>query len=207
MGVDKLDLVRDWQPGGVSVSERVVSAALRAGAAEVLLVGGSPDRPRSFRAVSPDVPLRWIPDLAPGEGPLGAVISALSESICELVVVLAGDLAEPQASVMAWLVQTAGDHVERSAPDAEGFDVLVPRRWVDGQRRVEVLQACYRKSALPKFEVAFRAGERSILRALRTTSVRYVDVEDGPAWSDLDTPEDVERWRTGPEQSGLASPE
>ena len=80
MGTDKALLVVDGRPLAVVAAE-----ALRgAGATDVFAVGGD-------RAGLEAAGLRWVADRWPGEGPLGALVTALDASTADVVAVLACD--------------------------------------------------------------------------------------------------------------------
>jgi molybdopterin-guanine dinucleotide biosynthesis protein A len=153
--------------GGRPLAGIAVDALRGARAAEVLAIGG--DEPR-LSALG----VRWIPDGWPGEGPLGAVITALAAAGEDVTVVLSCDLpAVVPAAVTAVLTGLAG--VEAAVAVADG--------------RRQPLLAAYRSSCAPALEAMFRDGERSPSRALGRLSVAEVALAD-PAWSlDVDTPD------------------
>jgi molybdopterin-guanine dinucleotide biosynthesis protein A len=141
---------------GVAMAERV-AAALRDGGARVVARIGTD-----------------VPDLYPGEGPLGGIITALRWAGGEAVVIAPCDMPWIEASHATAVVDALSDAV----------DVAVA-----GEQH---LFAAWQPSALAPLEAAFADGERAPKRALR--SLRVVTVALGPGkWSrDVDTPEDLE---------------
>lgn len=170
MGQDKATLCI----GGQELGERVLVAALLAGASEVLAVGGdgAPLQEQGWRHVA---------DLWPGEGPFGGIISALTVAANELVVVLACDLPEVDDQGLQYLVGECVAH-----PSAM---VVVPDR--DG--RPEVLHAVWRRGALAVLRSLFDDGERSPTAALVHLEVHHVSVAES-SLRDLDTPEDLAQY-------------
>ena len=160
--------------GGQELGERVLVAALMAGASEVLAVGGdcAPLQEQGWRHVG---------DLWPGAGPLGGIISALTVAANELVVVLACDLPEVDDEVLQYLVGECAAH-----PSAM---VVVPDR--DG--RPEILHAVWRRGALAVLRGLFDDGERSPTAALARLEVLHVSVTES-SLRDLDTPEDLAQY-------------
>ncbi len=167
MGADKALLVVD----GRALARRTADVLLGAGAAEVLVVGGDATALRS-------IGLEVVPDRHPGEGPLGALVTALDAAGEEIVAVLACDLpyAEPAGveAVVRALVAEAG--AAWAAP-------------VSGGRR-QLLHAAYRGSRRDHWADAFARGERSLQRP--ASLVPGVEVSVDPRWLvDADTPEDL----------------
>ncbi|MBK5222357.1 MAG: molybdenum cofactor guanylyltransferase [Acidimicrobiia bacterium] len=183
MGRDKALLPVRGQPLALTVAD----ALRRAGAEPVLCVGGD-------EAALVALGLRTIPDLHPGEGPVGGLITALSAVESEVVVVLAVDLpgADPDAvcGVVSALHRT-------SSPDqaADPADLAVPL--VDGRR--QWLHAAWRSdTALPVLRAAFDQGERAVHRAV--AGLRVVDVVgvDPAVVADVDRPADLPPMATAP---------
>ena len=167
MGADKALLVVD----GRALARRTADVLLRAGAAEVLVVGGDDGALRSLG-------LEVVADRHPGDGPLGALVTALDAATEEIVAVLACDLpyAEP-AGVEA---------VVRALAAEAGAAWAAP---VSGGRR-QLLHAAYRGSRRDHWADAFARGERSLQRP--ASLVPGVEVSVDPRWLvDADTPEDL----------------
>ena len=172
MGRDKALLEIDGQP----MALRVAEALGRAGAAEVLVVGGD------AALASPGV--RLVADERPGEGPLGGLVTALRNAGHDLVVVLACDLVGPSAEAIERLVDSATDP-ERTA--AATVPVVGNRaQWLHGAWRRDV--------CLGPLSAAFENGKRSVHGAAASVDVRFVD-ELGPGFADADVPEDLDDLR------------
>ena len=161
MGSDKAALVIDGQPMAV-----LVAGALAEGGCEpVIVVGGAP------------LPgLDTVPDLHPGDGPLGGVITALRHLGADTVVA-ACDLPDLDAASVASVA--ARERATRSVVRVARTEVLQPQlaRWPI--------------AVLPTLEELFAAGERSLRGALAALDVEQVTVGAAPLL-DLDTPADVE---------------
>jgi molybdopterin-guanine dinucleotide biosynthesis protein A len=179
MGADKALLEVD----GAVLAARVAGALAGAGCAPVVAVGGD-------TAALAAHGLTVLADRHPGEGPLGAIITALEhlEPLdVDVVVVLACDLADadPRA-VRAVLEPFAAD---------PSIDVVVPR--VPARRHMH--HAAWHRRVLPALREAFAAGERAPRRVLDHLHVLELPVDDlDPRWlADLDTPDDLARRRAG----------
>ena len=164
MGKDKALL----EVGGRPMAA-IAAAALRdAGATDVFAVGGD-------QAALEDLGLRWVADGAPGEGPLGAIITALQVTTTDLVAVLACDLPAVTAAAVRQVVDGA---------DGDGAIA-------QAGGRVHPLLAAYRRSCLQSLRTAFDAGERAVRRALDDLTIIEVALDD-PAWAtNVNRPDDV----------------
>ena len=98
MGSDKATFEVD----GVAMANRVAAAAVDAGAAEVLMVGGTQARAKKLVG-------SWKKDSFPGEGPLGGVITALKVAEHDAVVVLSCDMPFITSAVIRSLVNGLSD--------------------------------------------------------------------------------------------------
>ncbi|MEY3744573.1 MAG: hypothetical protein RL430_270 [Actinomycetota bacterium] len=98
MGSDKATFEVD----GVAMANRVAAAAVDAGAAEVLMVGGTQARAKKLVG-------SWKKDSFPGEGPLGGVITALKAAEHDAVVVLSCDMPFITSAVIRSLVNGLSD--------------------------------------------------------------------------------------------------
>lgn len=171
-GLDKGALVVD----GVSVIDRQL-AVLRGRARSIVLVG--------FRGPGP-APCPVVDDLAPGTGPLGALVTALSSATTDRVFVLAGDMpfiTAPFVEYLATLAQSARAVV----PVSDG-------RW-------HALCAMYARDAAGELAAALDAGERTVAAAVERLQPRLVIGEelapfdrDGRLLANLNTPGDLTRW-------------
>ena len=98
MGADKATFEVD----GVSMANRVANAAREAGAAQVLIIGGTQAKAKSLVG-------DWKKDSFPGEGPLGGVITALKHADHDSVVVLSCDMPFITSAVIQSLVRGLED--------------------------------------------------------------------------------------------------
>jgi molybdenum cofactor guanylyltransferase len=106
------------------------------------------------------LPQWW--EASPGQGPLGALVRALSHSPSEWNLVLAVDYPELSCQLLDALAQEAQPADDAVLPCA-------------AQER-HPLCGFYHRRAAPTLEAAFGAGERSVQRALQGLAVRWVDV-------------------------------
>jgi molybdopterin-guanine dinucleotide biosynthesis protein A len=165
MGLDKAFV----EVGGRPLARIAVDALRDAGAAEVLAVGGDGDRLR--RDVDPR--LTTVADRWPGEGPLGAITTALAAARQPVVVVLACDLPRVTAAAVRAVLEAM----------EFGADAAVPGR--------HVLLAGYRRTCRTIFEAAMAAGVRAPREALDGLDVADVVLAD-PRWADnANTPADL----------------
>jgi molybdenum cofactor guanylyltransferase len=175
MGRDKALLVVDGAP----MVRRVAVAAREAGAATVITVGGDE---RGLRDALAGLDVRVVPDRYPGEGPLGALLTALGEIDEDVVLVVSCDLLAPDPRTMAATV---------AALAVGAGDVAVPE--VEGRR--QWLHAAWRRSARVREGLAatFAGGERSVHRAVAQAGLTVLGVADvAPgAVADADTPDDL----------------
>jgi molybdopterin-guanine dinucleotide biosynthesis protein A len=164
MGRDKALL----EVGGRPMAAIAASALRDAGAVDVVSVGGD-------RAGLEALGLRWMADAHPGEGPLGAIITALEATTTDLVAVLACDLPAVTAAAVRQIV----DGVEGDGAIAQAGG------------RVHPLLAAYRRSCLLPLRTAFDAGVRKVRTALDGLTVVEVALDD-PAWAtNVNRPDDV----------------
>jgi len=170
MGVDKATMVLD----GVSMAQRAVAAVRAAGLTTVVTVGGD-------AAGLTGVADEHLADRFPGEGPLGGVVTAALASPAQRLVVVPCDLPDLDPVVLEQL-QTI-----------TGAGVAVPS--VDGrvQWSVAVVQGAFSATIVSRFETGSRALRDGYGPV--GTDVVVLEVSGGRGLDDLDTPEDVERWR------------
>jgi len=168
MGRDKALL----EVGGRPLAAVVAAALVGAGADPVLAVGGDGGALARLGLVP-------VPDDAPGEGPLGGLLTALRVASTPVVAVLACDLPAARAEAVTRVVDALG-----SRPDA---DVALP---VVGGRRA-LVHGAWRRAARPALAAAFAGGERSLVGAVaRLQVVEVAGIE--PAWlADADAPTDL----------------
>lgn len=150
MGSDKATFEVEGSPMAVRVAE----AARNAGAAEILLVGGTQSRAKKLDGT-------WKKDTYPGEGPLGGVITALKAAKNETVVVLSCDMPFITDSVVTSLVSGLGD----------------AQASVGRTDRLNWLCAAWLKSeCLPTMQSVWKREERSVHRAAALLDVAEVPV-------------------------------
>lgn len=124
-----------------------------------------------------------IPDVTPGAGPLGGIVTALSDAERPWVLIVACDLPNLSAGPLAPLLEIASDSDLRA---------VLPRT-PDG--RLQPLCAAYAKEALGPLETALRNGTRKVTDALRGLPWRAVDVEDAAPFTNVNRPSDLETLR------------
>jgi molybdenum cofactor guanylyltransferase len=152
MGRDKALVVVD----GVAMGARMVGTLRLAGCDPVVFVGGEPGL---LDPLGADV----VADIAPGEGPLGGVVTALDHfaHTADHVVVVSCDMPFLTPADLAPLVARAA---------VAGVDVVVGR-----SSRQQPLCAVWSTGAADQVRAAFERGTRSIhgaLDELRTEDVR-----------------------------------
>ena len=147
-----------------------VAEAVRQGVGRPLLVG-SRDR---YDGLGYEV----IPDLYPGEGPLGGVLTVLHNSRAEWNLIVACDMPELTGKFLGELMEAAeGRHCEVLAPVG-----------LDGN--IEPLCAVYRKSARPGFERAFERGVRQMKAALDEVRMVTLFIPELARFQNVNTPGD-----------------
>jgi molybdopterin-guanine dinucleotide biosynthesis protein A len=169
MGTDKSLL----ELGGQALAARVAHALRAAGADPVVAIGGD-------AAALGDLGLAVVADEHPGEGPLGAVITALGAlgDEAELVAVLACDLVDADPATIRAVVDHARTH-----------DVDVAAPYVDGWCHLH--HGVWNVRALTPLREAFAAGERAPRRAVG--SLRVGEVRGIAEWRvrDADDPAEL----------------
>ena len=169
MGTDKAFVVVEGAP----MALRVARALQEAGADRVICVGGDLDR----LAV---LGLDAAPDLHPGEGPLGGLVSAFEAAPDEAVLLMAPcDLVAPSAAAFRAIVAALRtSHAVGVVPVARGVR--------------QPLNGAYRAAAHAPLSDAFAAGERSVKGALAVIAIDELYDIDPAALADADTPEDLD---------------
>ena len=151
MGTDKATLV----VGGRALVTVAADALREAGAADVFVVGGNADAMRRLG-------LDHVADRWPGEGPLGAIVTALEAASHDVVVVLACDMPGVTAEAVCEVVGAL----------RQEDDAVVAR--TDG--RAHPLLAVYRRRCLPTMTDGFTSGERAVNVVVSALTVTYVDL-------------------------------
>jgi len=126
-----------------------------------------------------------IPDLYPGEGPLGGVLTALQNSSAEWNLIVACDMPELTGEFLGGLMEAA---------EGRDCEVLAP---VGPDGNIEPLCAVYRKSALKGFERAFQRGVRQMRAALEEVRMATHLVPELAHFQNVNTPGDWARYDAG----------
>ena len=170
MGSDKALLEVDGVPMGTRVAEAMISARCE----PVVFVGGEAS---SLAALGG----RVVRDVAPGEGPVGGVMTALRAlgGEADVVVIASCDLPFLTAAHLLPLIDRASNAVD--------VDVVVAR-----SDRLQPLCAVWRTSALPAVEAAFETGERTMHRLLRRLRIAEMPVDVG-AVRNINTLDDLDQ--------------
>lgn len=135
----------------------------------ILLVGGV--LPGDVEDLEP------VADCFPGEGPLGAIVSALSAS-CGDTLVLACDMVRADRRAFSPLLGHRGSELA-VVPVCKG--------------ELQPLCALYRAGALAPLAMAFAAGQRSVERALVSLGVAEIPfADDAPYFANVNTTRDLE---------------
>ena len=122
---------------------------------------------------------RIVPDIYPGEGPLGGILTALQHSLADWNLIVACDMPEIQIEFLERLMEAA---------ESSGSDALVP---VGPTGRWEPLCAVYHRNSLPGLYAAFASGIRKIAVALREIPMTTWKVpEELSCFQNVNTPED-----------------
>jgi len=119
-----------------------------------------------------------VPDLWPGEGPLGGILTALSDAKKDggedtFALVVSCDMPFLTTDWLRFLAQRAS---------ASGAEAIVPR----STQGWEPLCACWRVSAAEIILPSFEAGTRKVTDALNALHVEVLDERD---WKRFDTSE------------------
>lgn len=159
---------------GRAMSARVLDALREFGAAPLLVVGGDPDELAGL-----DAPV--VADQAPGEGPVGGVLTALdhlaSSGLVDAAMVLPCDLPDVTADALAPIL-------EASAGDTHS------RVWVAATDRMEPMCALWSLDAHGTVREQFAAGERALHRVIAELPHVTVTV-DQAALRNANRPEDL----------------
>ncbi len=172
MGTDKAFI----EVGGQWLIARALAAL--AEAAQRLVVGGTDPRLKEAAAAAD----AWhIADRWPGEGPLGAVVTALGRARHPVTVILPCDLPAVSPADVAALVQAVPHGPAGAGPSAAIFT---------DQRRRHYLPLAIDSGAASLARGLFESGRRSVASLLDAVTV--IDVAASPtAVADLDSPEDL----------------
>lgn len=165
MGTDKSLLPVD----GLAMAVRVASALRAAGCAPVVAIGGDAE---ALEALG----LQVVPDLFPGEGPLGGVVTALQHfAHFDSVAIVACDLPRlTGASVKAM-----------AAARADAVDVAVA-----GGERTQPACGVWSPLVVHALRAAFDSGERRLTAAIDSINAVVVTI-DPQDLANVNTPRDL----------------
>lgn len=161
---------------GVPMATRVADAMRSAGAATVVLGGGSP-------AEGAELGLEVVADRWPGEGPLAGMATAVrwaAEEDAEIVLLAACDQPNLSTALFTHLAEALSDS---AYPSVTGSVVVTP----DG--RIHPFPAAWRTSSAPSLEQLVEDGQRRADAAL-VLGIATVDAGFG-AVIDVDRPDDL----------------
>jgi molybdenum cofactor guanylyltransferase len=165
MGRDKALL-----PFQASTLAQSVAEAVGAAAGTVSLVG----KPR--RDEFPGYGM--VPDLYPGEGPLGGILTALEHSRADWNLIVACDMPRLSAGFLGQLLVAA---------ESRQCDALAP---AGPSGRLEPLCAVYHRSSRQGLHAAFARGIRKIAVALEEVRTVTWPVPEVSYFQNVNTPED-----------------
>lgn len=144
-----------------------VARAVRESAGSVVVVG---------RAELLDYPA--IPDIYPGEGPLGGILTALAHSSAEWNLIVACDMPGITAAFLSRLLQAARE---------SGRDAFVP---TGPSGRPEPLCAVYHARSRSRLEAEFARGVRKVGAALAALDAGAWQISEVAHFQNVNTPED-----------------
>jgi molybdopterin-guanine dinucleotide biosynthesis protein A len=126
-----------------------------------------------------------IPDRFPGQGPLAGIEAALGATSIEWNLIVACDMPALDVSILTALFETAA---------AEDGDCAAPA-YSDG--RIEPLCTVFHARCHAVILGALEAGTRKVTQALASPllKVRYVAVASPDSFANLNTPEELKRYR------------
>ena len=148
----------------------VVAGAVSAAAGPTALVGGS-------RRMAP-VEFGFVPDLYPGEGPLGGILTALQHSRADWNLIVACDMPGLKVDFLRQLLDAA---------DCREGDALVP---AGPSGLLEPLCAAYHRRSRQGLHAAFARGVRKIAAALEEVRTVRWPVPEMSYFHNVNTPED-----------------
>jgi molybdopterin-guanine dinucleotide biosynthesis protein A len=119
-----------------------------------------------------------IPDLYPGEGPLGGILGALAHTAADFNLVVACDMPELSAEFLRALLDAAC---------LADQDALVPR---GPSGRLEPLCAVYHRRSHEALHRAFTAGIRKVTAAFSELRIAAWPVSEIAPLQNVNTPED-----------------
>jgi molybdopterin-guanine dinucleotide biosynthesis protein A len=154
--------------GGVLV--QFVARAVELAAGNVLLVGN----PRRLGAIGYPV----LPDIYPGEGPLGGILTVLQHNAADWNLIVACDMPEISAGFLSGLLDAA---------ECQDADVLVP---AGPSGRLEPLCAVYHRRSRETLYKAFASGIRKVTAAFTDLRIVVFPIPELTPVQNVNTPED-----------------
>lgn len=148
-----------------------IAKAVAAAAGSAVLVGD----PAVYGSLGYPV----IPDLYPGEGPLGGIITALSHTNADWNLVTACDMPALSSDFLGVIL---------AAAEQLGEKAVVP---VGPGGKPEPLCGVYHRGALATLDRVFARGGRKIMAALDSLPAALLPVSGSDAFQNLNTPEDL----------------
>ena len=122
--------------------------------------------------------LGGIPDLYPGDGPLGGILTALHHTTADWNLIVACDMPEVSAEFLSRLI---------AAAESSGGDALLP---VGPSGNPEPLCAVYHRRAAEVMESRFAAGIRKVTQSLEGLATVWLPVAELKPFQNVNTPED-----------------
>jgi molybdopterin-guanine dinucleotide biosynthesis protein A len=123
-------------------------------------------------------PVRAIPDLYPGEGPLGGILTALHDSHADWNLIVACDMPGVHFHFLRRLLTLA---------DASAAQAIMP---CGPLAQPQPLCAVYHRSARGAIQTVFNGGVRAVHEAISRLIVQLVPVADAEVLQNVNTPED-----------------
>jgi len=122
--------------------------------------------------------LGGIPDLYPGQGPLGGILTALHHTSTDWNLIVACDMPEVTPGFLRNLLDTA---------ESRGCSVLLPE---SAEGCPEPLCAVYRRDVLDVMENRFHQGVRKVTAAFEGVDVARIHIAENISFQNVNTPED-----------------
>ena len=126
---------------------------------------------------------RIVEDHYPCTGPLGGICTALEETRNSYIFVMACDMPKPDLRLIAQMASHIGQ-----------AQVVV----CEHEGKLETMFAFYHRSCLPVFVRMLKENRRQPRQAfaeLQVHTIRLTQEQAGAAFTNLNTPEDLDRWR------------
>ncbi|MBN1852180.1 MAG: molybdenum cofactor guanylyltransferase [Pirellulales bacterium] len=123
-----------------------------------------------------------VPDQEPDQGPLMGILSCVDRAAFDLCFVTGCDIPELDLDFIMDLLARA-----------KGKDIVLPR-YSNG--RVEPMLGVYRKTVVPVARAILRRGGRRVVELLEHLEVDYLPIERLAWYSNLNTQEEYQQWRS-----------